>query len=400
MHWRRIFLLVCASTIGGFIAQGLLYPALPLYLTEELGTSKATAGLVVSSLAITSLLTRPFAGAVADRLGRKPLLVAGPTIVLGTALGLLVFESVTAVLVLRLVQGVGGALAYSGAGPVVADVAPADKRGSMLALFTLFFYVGIAVGPFLAELMIDRTGYRAVWWTVVGFTGSGALLALLVPETGSRTAERVQLPWQHRLFHPATRRPGVTYFCIGTGWAAVAAFLALYARDIGLRSSDGLFLTLAVTVMATRFTAGGLADRLGRQRVAVPSVALTVVGLAWLAALRTPGNAVGGLIVFGIGFSGAFPALFARVVDDAPEHERGAAMSSFNVYYDLGAPLGGYGVGVLVDHGGFGLGFGATAVLAAVGWVLLVVLGRSPDLERQALTASRRRGRRAPQPSG
>ena len=44
--WKRIFALVCASTIGTFIAHGLLYPALPLYLTDQLGTTKATAGLV------------------------------------------------------------------------------------------------------------------------------------------------------------------------------------------------------------------------------------------------------------------------------------------------------------------------------------------------------------------
>jgi hypothetical protein len=57
-------------------------------------------------------------------------------------------------------------------------------------------------------------------------------------------------------------------------------------------------------------------------------------------------------------------------------------MSSFNVFFDLGAPLGGYGAGALIDAGGFGLGLGATAALAAAGGGALLVTtardGRRP----------------------
>ena len=68
--------------------------------------------------------------------------------------------------------------------------------------------------------------------------------------------------------------------------------------------------------------------------------------------------------------------MFAIVVDEAPEQERGTAMSSFNLYYDIGAPIGGYGVGELVDRAGFGVGFGALAALSALGLVLLPILIR------------------------
>jgi len=376
--WTQMFVLVCLATIGTFIAQGLLYPALPLYLTEELGTTKATAGLVVSSMSLAAVAVRPFAGAFVDRFGRRPPLIVGPMLTLLSAFGLLTFRSVGAVLVLRLLQGAGSAIAYSGASPLVADVAPLHRRASMLALYSLFFYIGIAVGPFLAELLIERTGYPAVWWTVAGFTAAGLAVAFFVPETGVRRSTPSTLPLRHRVFHPATTRPGVVWFCIGTGWASVASFLSLYARDIGLNSSEMLFLVLALTVMATRFFAGGLADRWGRLQVALPSVALVTAGTAVLALLRTPWAAVAGLVLFGAGFSGAFPALFAIVVDDAPDAERGTAMSSFNIYYDIGAPIGGYGVGELVDRSGFGVGFGALAVLSAIGLVLLPVLNRRP----------------------
>jgi MFS family permease len=386
--WRRTFWLVCVSTLGNFTAQGLLYPALPLYLTNELGTSKAVAGLVVSVMAVSALVVRPWSGAFLDRRGRKALLVAGPALVACTAVGLLVFRSVAAVFLLRLVQGAGSAMTYSAAGAAVADVAPEAQRGKLLALFSLFFYIGFAVGPFVAETLIDTSGFVGVWWAVGLFSVFGAATGLAVPETGTPNPAARPVPWRARLFHPVTRAPGAVFFCIGVGWTAVASFLSLYARDIGLGSSDGLFAALALTVIATRFFAGGLADRFGRLQVALPSVLLVVVGLVLLAAWRTPVVAVVGLVVFGTGFSGAFPALFTIVVDRAAPEERGTAMSSFNVYYDLGAPLGGYGVGQLVDWGGFGLGFGAVAALAFVGALLLPIVGRSPDARAQPLRSA------------
>ncbi|MPY96184.1 MAG: MFS transporter, partial [Acidimicrobiia bacterium] len=173
--WPRVsptatFWLLCLSAIGTFVAQGLLYPALPLYLTEELGTSKAVAGLVVSSLAVAAVASRPWAGSFIDRRGRRPLLLAGPLVVAVTSAGLLSVRSVWMVLACRLVQGLGGSLTYSAASAIAADVAPEDRRARYLARFSLCFYIGFALGPFVAESLISGPGFAAVWWCVALFS--------------------------------------------------------------------------------------------------------------------------------------------------------------------------------------------------------------------------------------
>jgi MFS family permease len=379
--WRRspvsTFWLLCVASSATFIAQGLLYPALPLYLTEELGTSNAVAGLVVSSVAVAAVASRPWAGATVDRRGRRPLLLVGPLIIAVTMVGLLVVHSVWMVLVSRLLQGVGNGFAYTAASAVAADVAPEDRRARYLARFSLFFYVGFAVGPFLAEVLISGPGFQAVWLTVAGCCLLGTLVALAIPETrsGPRSAGPLP-PLLSRIFHPAAIEPGLVFFCVSMGWTAVSAFLALYARDIGLSGSQGLFIILSATVLLTRPVAGRMADQIGRFAVAIPSAVAVSAGLAILAAFPRPVPAGVGLIIFGAGFSGLFPALLTLVVDRAPPAERGTAMSSFNVYFDVGAPIGGYGTGQLVDWGGFGLGFGTMAGLAAFGGVLLIRLAR------------------------
>lgn len=374
---KRTFALICLSTLGNFVAQGLLYPALPLYLTRELDTSKAVAGLVVSVLALTSIAVRPWAGGFIDRVGRRPLLIAGPILATVSALGLLTLKSVLAVLVMRLIQGAGSAMTYSSAVAAVADVAPPERRAGYLALFSTFFYVGFALGPFIAELLIESSGFAAVWWTVGSFTAFGAVVATFVGETRpASTTAPPKVPMLHRLFHPSARLPGMVFFCTGIGWTAIASFLSLYARDIGLSNSDVLFIALSISVLATRFISGGLADRFGRLAVAVPSIVLVTTGLTGLAVFDTPIAAVISLAIFGVGYSGGFPALLTMVVDRAPERERGVAMSSFNVFFDIGAPIGGYGVGQLIDWGGFPLGFGFSALAAGAGLLFLPAMRR------------------------
>ena len=244
----------------------------------------------------------------------------------------------------------------------------------------MVFYVGFAAGPWLAELLIGGPGFAAVWWTVAVASAVAAAIGALLPETGlaragtDYVAPRLSI-W-HRLFHPAAVGPGIVFFCVGVGWAALAAFLAIYARDIGMATSDSLFLVLSLTVLATRALAGSLADRLGPNVVLFPCIGAVVAGQLVLAVFREPATAYLGLVLFGAGFSGLFPVLFTIVVDRAPEAERGAAMSSFNVFYDIGAPLGGYGVGALIDAGGFEAGFGATALLSVAGGIALAAYNR------------------------
>jgi len=399
---QRAFLFVCAATFGTYMAQGLLYPALPLYLTTELGTTKAMAGLVVSSLSIAGLSGRVWAGPVIDRRGRKPVILAGTALVAASGVGLALVGSVAGVLAMRLLQGLGGALGYSAAAAMVADLAPPEQRTRYLARFGVFFYVGFALGPWLAEALIGSFGFTSVWWAVVAFAGAGAVVASTLPETGgsagtaaagtagTAAAAAARVGIRRRMFHPAAVPAGIVFLCVGVGWTAISSFLALYAREIGLGSSDGLFIVLSITVVAIRPFAGNLAERFGKIAVLVPSVALCTIAMTVLAAVRAPLPTYVALAMYGAGFSALFPVLFSIVVDRAPDRERATAMSSFNVFFDIGAPIGGYGVGALVDVGGFGLGFGVMAVFAAAGGLALLNVARSESEDDAPLDFPRR----------
>lgn len=382
----RLVGLLCVSAMGTFLSQGLLYPALPLYLHEQLGTTLGMAGLIVSSQSAASLVSRPWTGRFIDTRGRRPFLIFGPLLTMVTGVGLLAVHSVGAVLVFRLLQGVSNAMFYGAATAFVADVAPPARRATYLARYSLFFYLGFATGPAIAEFLIGRWGFVSVWVGVIASTAFGSLVALRLPETGERRTEFTPLSLLARFFHPAAVGPGIPYFCVGVGWTAVGAFLALYARNIGMVSSGWLFATLSVTVMVTRTLSGDLADRFGHRAVALPCALSCAAGLAVLAALQRPAAAFVGVTLFAAGYAGIFPTLLAMVADRAAPAERGQAMGSFNMFFDIGAPIGGFVTGRLIDWSGYGAGFGTMAVVAAVGAALLAggVMGTisPPDAAR------------------
>ena len=180
-----------------------------------------------------------------------------------------------------------------------------------------------------------------------------------------------------RLFHPAAVGPGLVLTMAATGYNAITVFSPLYARSID--APAGLFyLVFALTIIAVRASAAGIADRRGRIAVAAPGMAAAAAGLALLAVTPPAALALFGVAVFASGFAVVFPALMALTDDAAPLKERGEALGSTVAFFDVGAWLGGYSVGAVADAAGFGAAFAVPAGLCVLGTVLTLRLARRP----------------------
>lgn len=383
------FVLLCGATLFQFVALGIYLSALPLFVTRELGASRAAVGVGIGAFSLTAVVLRPFVGRGIDRRGRRLFLVAAPAILVVTSIAFTAAESVGAVVVIRLVQGVAGACFYTAAATVATDLAPEAQRADYLARFSLFLYGGLAIGPAVGEFLVEHNGYRWTWLAA----GASAVLSLAValglPETGRPRPAGAAAPPSRtaraRFLHPAALAPGLVILTAAVGYTSITGFSALYARSIGMSSSGPLYTTFAVVVLAVRLVAGRLADRRGRIAVALPGMGLCVVGMALLALQPPPALAFVGIAGFGAGFSLLFPALMALTVDRVDDAERGAAVGSFTAFFDIGSTTGSYAVGAVSDRYGFGGGYGLPAVLCLVGLGVLTRLGRQVRAESEAM---------------
>jgi len=114
---------VVTSTFLHFASLYFLLPTLPLYALS-LGGTNAEVGLIIGILALTSLVARPFLGMWMDRAGRRGFLVAGAGIYVVAALGYWTIDSVTGLLLWRVVQGIGLATFSTAAASLAGDLAP------------------------------------------------------------------------------------------------------------------------------------------------------------------------------------------------------------------------------------------------------------------------------------
>ena len=158
-----VFLLVMLSTFAYFTAVGMITPTLPLYVEGPLGGSNFGVGVTVGAFAITAVLLRPFVGRLSDKRGRRLLIIGGGLIVAISIAGYALAESLTTLLLMRLLTGVGEAGYYVGAASAINDIAPNERRGEALSYFSLALFGGLAIGPVAGETILHATNFNTVW---------------------------------------------------------------------------------------------------------------------------------------------------------------------------------------------------------------------------------------------
>jgi MFS family permease len=391
---RARFWALCAATLFEFIALGMFLVTIPLLVTEQLDGSRRAAGLAVGSFAVTALLARPWVGQQLDRRGRKPFVLLAPAVLVISSIGLAFAPNLATVIALRLFQGIAAAGFYTGAATMATDLAGPEHRARYIARLSLFLYGGFTVGPALAEWLIDSHGFGWAWTASAMSAGVALGFVLILPETASHDEDFEHAPM--RILHPAAVGPGVVLLGAAVGYTSITAFSALFAREIGMRSSGTMFAAFAISILGVRLVSGALADKYGRFRVAFPGLMAGATGLAILATVPAPWLGLVGVATYGAGFALMFPALMALAADRAPEAERGAALGTFTAFFDVATATSGAVLGAVVDARGWGTAWATTSILCLVSAVLLVRLKAreragdsgpfSPDLPEPAGT--------------
>jgi MFS family permease len=378
----RSFVLVVAATFAYFVAVGAVLPALPLYVEGPLGGRSVSVGIGVGAFSFSALLLRPWAGRIGDRRGRRPLVVGGAALAAASITGYLAATSLPVLVALRLLTGAGEALFFIGVVSATNDLAPDERRGEAMSLFSLAPYAGLAVGPLLGEAVLDGDAFGPVWALAAASTLLAVALGSRLPEThraagaDAETPLRAEPPGRRRLLHPAGLLPGAVLMSIFWGFAGFNAFVPLYARQLGLGGAKLPLATFAVVLLAIRSIGASIPDRVGVARVGRAAVTGAALGLATIGLWPTAAGLLAGTVVFAGGQALAFPALMALAVRRAPASERSRVVGTFTAFVDLAFGLGPVTLGVIAGALGYRATFLAAAAVSAAGLVLLLAARR------------------------
>lgn len=367
----RPFALVWLSSLATLTAAGMLLPVLPVYADDALGIGRAGVGILVAAGTPAAILLQPTLGRYADRRGRRLVLVAGPLAYAAAIGAFSLADALWLLLVLKAVSGAGEGAVYMAPATVVNDLAPPDRRGEAVSLFSLSVWGGLALGAPLGELLLRGTHYDTVWLVAATLSLAGAVLAMQVPETRPARGRGEHGPG---LVARGALLPSAVLIAELVGYAAIASFTPLYARELGMSGAGLVFAVNACVVLAIRGLGRKIPDRLGPRRGVATGLAINVAGLAIVALSGHPAGLFVGTAFFYAGHSLLYPALMMLVLTRTRPEEQSSAVGLFSASAQVGYALGAVTLGAFAGWAGYQWGFGLAAATVGLGLLALPAL--------------------------
>ena len=394
--WQRTLYIVWITQFIALAGGNLVFPFLPLYI-RDLGVSEPGkvafyAGLTGTATGTTLFIFSPIWGALADRFGRKPLLLRayfGATISMGLQ-GLA--QNVWQLLALRAIQG-----AFVGTVPaaaaLVASSTPPERVAYAMGLLQVAQFTAATAGPLIGGVLADTIGFRETFVLTAALFGvAGLLLVFGVKEDFTPPPVR-KGPLESFLAtirDVAASRTALTMigliFLVNGSLAFTRPVIPLFVDIVdpatkGARESGFVFASLAVTSAAAAFVVGNFAQRVGYKRTLV--IAIAGAGLAYLPVATAGSIATLVLVMAVVGcFSGGMmPAANALLSLNSPPDKQGSAFGlagSANALAFAVAPLLGGVTASLLGIRAVFLVIGCATLVTAL---LATAFVKAPSLE-------------------
>ncbi|MEG1081410.1 MAG: MFS transporter [Pseudomonas sp.] len=367
-------------TFIAFLCIGLPIAVLPGYVHDQLGFSAVIAGLTIGLQYLTTLLSRPFAGRVADNKGTKQAIIYG---LIGIAIsGVLTCASALTVDVplislltllggrvcLGIAQGLIGVATLSwGIGAVGAE-----HTARVISWNGIASYGAIAIGAPLGVMLVDQVNFATLGLLLTAL----ALLALLAlrnkPSIPVVRGER--LPFWSAFARVAPCGMGLTLASIGYG--TLTTFVTLFYLEQGWRGAAWCLSAFGVCFILSRLLFVNAVNRFGGYHVAMVCMTTEALGLTLLWLAPSPLLALVGAGLTGFGLSLVYPALGVEAIKQVPVSSRGAGLGAYAVFFDLALATAGPLMGAVALHLGYAWIFCIAALLSLTGVGLTLVLSR------------------------
>jgi MFS family permease len=355
------FFLMCGFTFTVFLSVFQLLPVAPFHILE-LGGSKLAAGLFLGLLTYSSALSAPLTGGLADRFGKRRMLIVSSLAIAAFNAVYSVLPDYRVLLGLVLVHGIFWSGLLSASSAYITDIVPSHRRAEGISYWGLSNILAIAVAPQVGFALYSR-GWVSVCATTAALNLAMAVIAWSLPADARHprgAAHHGPLIEWHVLVL------SLTLFLYSYGYGGITSFVALYAEANGVVPKSIFFTAFALSILVTRPISGPLADRIGHRRVFLPCLGLIVLGLVLLALDGSRRGLITSAIVFGIGLGSAYPAYAAYVMHHVHDSRRGAAFGSILAAFDTGIGTGSVTTGWIAQRAGLSAAYGVAAVLASL----------------------------------
>jgi MFS family permease len=379
------------ALVGGMVGQERT--VVPLLAEQVFGLETIAAALTfIVAFGLVKAVTNLVAGSLSDRIGRKPVLVAGWLAGLPVPFLLMWAPTWAWIVGANLLLGVNQGLTWSTTVIMKVDLVGPRNRGLAMGLNEAAGYGAVALAAMATGLIAARTGLRPEPFFVgVACAGLGlGISALWVRETREhavREEEETGTRFEgdtmaaRNVFALTTYRERALSACSQAGLVnnlndgvAWGLFPIYFAREGLSIAAVGVLMGIYPAVWSVgQIATGALSDRVGRKWLIAGGMGVQAAGIGLVAGTSGFGPWALGSVLLGLGTAMVYPTLLAAVSDVADPSWRASAIGTYRFWRDAGFALGAIAAGLLADAFGRRVAIGTVAMLTALSGVVVAL---------------------------